>query len=140
MSERRAVAGEVLQALAVGFQNGLVDVGGLLLQPGKQGGPEVKANLGVVIDDAGDAAFGIENTRGAVGRVAFSGDALIPVVVGVGGILQLDGFQPGIFARGLIEMAVDADVAIHLGVCLVGTRKQDEGFRVHGKRRLTVRF
>ena len=55
----------------------------------------------LVVDDAG----------GAVGGVALGGDALVPVVVGRGGVLQLDGFEPGVFARRLVEVAVDADVA-----------------------------
>jgi len=30
--------------------------------------------------------------------------------------LQLDGFKPGIFARRLIEVAVNADAAFHVRV------------------------
>jgi len=48
---------------------------------------------------------------GAVGGVALGGDALVPVVVGGGGVLDLDGFEPGVFARGLVEVSVDAEVA-----------------------------
>ena len=35
-------------------------------------------------------------------------------MVGIGGILQLDGFEPGIFPRRLIKMTVNADVAFHV--------------------------
>ena len=50
--------------------------------------------------------------RGGVGRVAFGGDALVPIVIGIGGILQFDGFQPGIFARRLIKMPVNAEITL----------------------------
>ena len=51
------------------------------------------------------------NAGGAVGGVALGGDALVPVVIGGGGVLDFDGFEPGILARRLVEVAVDADVA-----------------------------
>ena len=51
------------------------------------------------------------DARGAVGGVALGADALVPVVIGRGRILGLDGLEPGIFARGLIEMPMNADVA-----------------------------
>ena len=54
----------------------------------------------------------VQNPRGAVGRVAFRGDALVPIVVGSGGILKLDRFQPRILARWLIEVAVNAKIAV----------------------------
>ena len=59
-----------------------------------------------------DLVFDIDDARGAVGGVALGADALIPVVVGRGGILGLHGFQPGIFAGRLIEVAVNADEAL----------------------------
>ena len=51
-----------------------------------------------------------------VRRVAFCGNPLIPVVVGVGRVLQFDNFQPGILPRRLIEMSVDANVSFHLSI------------------------
>ena len=53
----------------------------------------------------------VGDARGAVGGVTLGGDALVPVVIGGGGVLDLDGFEPGIFAGRLVEVAVDADVA-----------------------------
>ena len=113
LRQRRSVAGEQLQALAVGFQNALVGAGRVLFQPGKQSGAEIKADAGVVVDDFGDAPLPIQNAGGAVGHVALVGDALVPVVVRRGGILQLDGFQPGILAGRLIKMRVDAEITVH---------------------------
>src|SRR5581483_10321212 len=40
-------------------------------------------------------------------------DALVPIVVGIGRVLDLDLLQPGILARRLIKMRVNADVALH---------------------------
>jgi len=60
-----------------------------------------------------DPILGIQDTRHRIGRVAFGGDALVPVVIGIGRVLHLDGFQPGIFPRRLVKMAVDADVSFH---------------------------
>ena len=37
---------------------------------------------------------------------------LIPVMVGIGGILDLDRLQPRVFAWWLIEVSVDTDVTI----------------------------
>ena len=32
-------------------------------------------------------------------------------MVGGSGVLDFDGFEPGVFARGLVEVSVDAEVA-----------------------------
>ena len=55
----------------------------------------------------------VENARDRIGRVAFRGDAFVPVVIGRRRILQLDRFEPGIFPRRLVEVAVNANVAFH---------------------------
>ena len=52
----------------------------------------------------------VKDARGGIRRVTLGGDALVPIVIRVGGVLQFDRFQPGILARRLIEMAVNADV------------------------------
>ncbi len=97
----------------IGGEDGLVDFRGLFLEPDEQGRAEIEADFGVVVDDLLDVPFAVENARGGIGGVALGGDALVPVVVRVGGILEFDGFEPGIFPRRLVEVAVDADVAIH---------------------------
>ena len=62
-------------------------------------GPKLKPHAGVVVENADDFVVAIGNARGPVGRVALGGDAIIPVVIGRGGFLDFNGFQPGIFAR-----------------------------------------
>ena len=48
-----------------------------------------------------------------VGRVTFGGDALVPIVIGKGRILQLDRLQPRVLARGLVKVTVDAKALLH---------------------------
>jgi hypothetical protein len=85
----------------------------MYLQPGEEGGAEVEADPGVVVDDPADHLLVVEDARGGVRLVALVGDPLVPVVERVGRILQLDVLEPGVFPGGLIEMAVDADVSLH---------------------------
>jgi hypothetical protein len=115
LGERRAVAGEALAAVAVRRQHRLVRLRLPVLEPGEQRRPEIEADARVVVDDAGDAPLAVEHPRGRVGRVGLRGDALVPVMVRIGGVLQLDGFQPRILPRRLVKMAVNTDKALHLG-------------------------
>ena len=57
LRHRRTMAGEALRADAVGFQDFPVGFGCFVLHPGQQGGAEVEADAGVVVDDFRDAAF-----------------------------------------------------------------------------------
>ena len=114
LGDRRAVAGVARPALAVGRQNGLVGFGLLCLQPRQQGRAKVKADLAVVVDDRDDPALAVQDAGCGVGRIALGGDPRVPVVVWVGRVLQLDRLEPRVFARRLVKMAVDADVAFHL--------------------------
>ena len=108
----RAVAAVALAAALVGVEDHAVGAGGVVVQPAEQGGAEVEAHAGVVVDDADDLVFDVDDAGGAVGGVALGGDAVVPVVVGGGGVLDLDGFEPGVFAGRLVEVAVDADEAV----------------------------
>ena len=85
--------------------------GALSCEPAEQRGAEVEAHARVVVHDADDLVLLVGDARGAVGGVALGGDALVPVVIGRGGVLDLDGLEPGVLARRLVEVAVDADVA-----------------------------
>lgn len=96
----------------VGVEDHAVGAGGLFQQPGEQGGAEVEAHPGVVVENADDVVAGVGDARGAVGGVALGGDALVPVVEGGGGFLEFDGFEPGVFTGRLVEVAVDADKAV----------------------------
>ena len=82
------MARERLLALAVGLQYPLIGVRRVVLHPGQQRRPEVEADAGVVVDDLCDPASFVEDPRGAVGQITLGGNALVPVVVGRGGILR----------------------------------------------------
>jgi len=105
----RSVPGEILLAALVGVHNGVVDPWGIFPEPGEQGGPEVEAHPRIVIENADDLVVLVDDARGAIGRITLGGDAVVPVVPRSGRLLGLDGFQPGVFARRLVKMAVDAD-------------------------------
>jgi hypothetical protein len=113
LRDGRAMPGKALAAFAVGFDDGGMDLFGMASHPAHQGRPEVEADARIIVDDLGDAFVGGEDARGGVRRVAFRRDALVPVVVRVSRILQLDLFEPGVFARRLVEVSVDTDLTIH---------------------------
>jgi hypothetical protein len=117
LGERGAVVGVADGADLVGILDHAVDAGSEVLEPTEEGGAEVEAHAGVVVDDADDLLLLVDDAGGAVGGVTLGGDALVPVVVGGGGVLELDGFEPGVLARRLVEVAVDADVALRWVGC-----------------------
>ena len=112
LSECGAVSSEALRGGRVGVEDHAVAAGGEVLQPAQKGGAEVEAHPRIVIEDADDLILLVGDARGAVGGVALRGDALVPVMVGRGGVLDFDGFEPRIFARRLVEVAVDADIML----------------------------
>jgi hypothetical protein len=107
------MTGEAGLALEIGIEDRLVDIRGIILKPGEEGGAEVKADAGIVIDDISDAIVTVQQAGEGIGRVAFGGDAFVPVVIRVGGVLELDGFEPCVFPGRLVEMAMDADELTH---------------------------
>src|SRR6266850_1629462 len=111
LSESRAMAGEALLAGTVGLEKGGVHPRGLRLHPGKQRGTEVKADFFVVVQDANNPAFVVQDAGGGVGSITFRRNALVPVVIGVGGVLEFDRFQPGIFPRRLVKMAMNTHIS-----------------------------
>ncbi len=100
----------IIAALGISVQNGSVSFGREILHPRKQGGSEVKTDLRIIVDDIDDLEIRIEDARGCVRGVALGVYPLVPVVVGISGILHLDDLEPGIFPGRLIEMPVDADI------------------------------
>ncbi len=115
LSHRGAVSAVTLRADFVGVEDHAVGAGGFVLKPTEEGRAEVVAHPGVVVHDADDFVFFIGDAGGAVRGVTLGGDAVVPVVVRGGGVLDLDGFEPGVLAWGLVEMAVDADEARSFG-------------------------
>ena len=98
-------------AKAIAFDDSVEHFRRPFLHPVEERRPEVKAHPGVVVAQARDLVIAVQQSCPAVGRVAFARDALIPIVERRRRILDLDGLQPRVFARRLIEMAVDADVS-----------------------------
>ena len=97
--------------LPVGIADHAIGARRVFFQPGEQGGPEVEADARIVVHDPDDLVLPVHDARGAVGGITFGGDAFVPVVVGGCRVLRLDGLEPGILARRLVEMAVNADVS-----------------------------
>src|SRR5579862_1705121 len=106
------VAGEALDAFAVGRANRFIETRSFGFDPGEKRGAEVEADFRIIVDDVDDVLIAIKNAAGGVGRVAFRGDALVPIVIGISGILNFDGLKPGIFARRLVKMRVNAEVTL----------------------------
>src|SRR5260370_1265429 len=111
LGERVAVSPPLVAARLVGRDDLGVGDRGPTLEPREQGGADVEADAGVVVGDLDDAPFAVEDARGPVRRIALRGDPRVPVMVRSGGVLDLDLLEPGVFARGLVEMPVDADEA-----------------------------
>src|SRR5437762_7558593 len=88
-----------------------VDVGPVAVEPGQECGTRVERDLFEVVDDVEDAILAVHAPRGRVGRVALGGDPLVPVVERRCRVLHLDGFEPGVLAGRLVEVAVDDDRA-----------------------------
>ena len=107
-----AVASKVLLALPVGLAHHRVGQGRFLFHPGEQRRPEVEAHPRVVVGDAQDAVLAVHDAGGAVRRIALRRDALIPIVIRLGRILCLDGLEPGVLARRLIEVSVNTDKTV----------------------------
>ncbi len=104
-----AFVGAAAAALAV--KDHAVGAGSVFVEPTEEGGAEVEADASVVVDDAHDLVFVVDDAGGAVGRVALGADTLVPVVIGRGGVLSLDRLQPGVLARRLVKVTMNADEA-----------------------------
>ena len=73
-----------------------------------------------------NVALLIEDTGPSVGCVAFEVDPFIPIMKRCCAVLRLEYFQPGIFARRLVKMTVNASeflILVHL-VFPFGTEKK----------------
>ena len=111
LGQRIAVAAAPLPAQPVGLDDPLVDLGRGVGHPLEERRAEIEADPGIVVQEVDDPPLAVEQPRARVGGVALAGDPLVPVVEGGGGVLDLDDVEPGILARRLVEVAVDADIA-----------------------------
>ena len=102
-----------VQALGVRRQNAGIGFGRVPLHPGQERRPEIEAHPGVAVDHLPDQALTVQSACHAEGRVALPGDARIPVVVRRGPAFGQDILDPGIEARGLVKVAVDAQKSAH---------------------------
>ena len=71
----------------VGFQNRLIHFGGFGFQPGNECRAKIKTHLSVVVYQLEDSFLIVKNPRRRVRPIAFRGDAFVPVVIWIGGIL-----------------------------------------------------
>jgi hypothetical protein len=113
LSDGRAVAGKIFAADVIGFDDRVVDFARVGFEPREESGAEVETDTGIVIDYIADSLVGVEYSRGGVRGVALGCYALVPVMVGMSRVLNLDLFEPCVFPRRLVKMPVNADVAIH---------------------------
>ena len=113
LRDRRAVAGEPGLAFLVRRQYILIIFRRVAFHPGQKRWAEVKTHRRVIINHPGNFFAGAEDAAGRVRRVTFSRDPLVPIVVGMRGVLQLDFFEPRIFPRRLVKMSVDTNITVH---------------------------
>src|SRR5262249_41319498 len=107
--DRRPVAGKPAPALPIGLEDRSVDTGSVQLEPGEKRRPEIEAHPPVVARQLADSASADLPPGRRVGRVAFGSDPRVPVSKRSGGGLRLDDPRPGVLARRLIEVTVDAE-------------------------------
>src|SRR5579864_510979 len=102
---------ESFPALLICLQHRAVNIPCILFKPGKQRWAEIEADLRVVVDDAGDAPLRIHDSGRGVGRVAFRGNTLVPIVIWISRLLQFDVLKRRVLPWRLVEMTVNADVS-----------------------------
>jgi hypothetical protein len=82
------------------------------LQPTDEGRTEIETEGGVIVDEVQNLSFTIDDSGIGIWPITFEGNPFIPVVEGIGTLLGLNHFKPGIFSRRLIEMAMNHDINI----------------------------
>ena len=135
------MSAEAFPALAISGEYGGVGFRLLGLQPGEQRGAKIEADARVIVGDEADVAFAIQNAGRGVGGVALSRDALVPIVVRSGGILEFDDLEPGILAGRLVKVRVNAEITFFHRVAWMRRTAAviaDAGFRAESLVRLPV--
>src|SRR5262245_44430397 len=107
------MTGKIFLTFPIGFENCVINIRSFRFKPGEQGRTEVETDLRIIVDETDDLVFAIENPRHGIRSIALRGHPLIPVMIRICRILQLDVFEPRILARRLVEMAVNANIAFH---------------------------
>src|SRR5262245_20263307 len=107
------MTGKIFLTFPIGFENGVINIWGFRFKLGEQGRTEVETDLRIIVDEPDDLVVAVENPRHGIRSIALRCNPFIPVMIRVCRILQFDAFEPRILARGLVEMAVNANVAFH---------------------------
>src|SRR5690606_5076611 len=82
----------------------------LMLHPGEQRGPDVEAHPGIIIHNVNNCPLFIQNAGGSISGIALGIYTVVPVVIGIGRILDLHFIEPGVFTRWLIKMPMYAQI------------------------------
>ena len=61
-----------------------------IFQPGKQRGTEVETHVRVIVDKLEDMAVVAVHAGARIRPIAFACDAMVPIMVGLGGVLIFD--------------------------------------------------
>ena len=83
-------------------------------QPGQQCRAEIETYLRVVVNYVDNLSVGAQYPRGGVSPVALLRYLVVPVMIGIGRVLQLHLFQPRVLPRRLIKMTMNTNVVLHL--------------------------
>jgi len=88
-----SVAGSSRSTLTIGFENSGVGVWRFFFHPRQKRRAEVETYGCVVVNDLLNATVAAKNASGGIGLVTLSGDTLVPIVIRLGRILKLNGFE-----------------------------------------------
>lgn len=86
----------------------------MTLEPGEKGGAEIKAHPCIVVHNVDYFPVFVEDAGCSVRGIALGRYPFIPVVIRIGRVLDFDLFKPCVLPRGLVKMAVYADVFLHI--------------------------
>src|SRR5258706_13789822 len=117
LRNRRTVTRESFAAALIRFTQGFIRLGRFLGYPGKQCRSKIEADPAVIVHQLHDALFTVKDSRFCIGRITFRRHSLVPIVIWVSGILQLNGFELGILAGRLVEMSVYTEIEIGRASC-----------------------
>ena len=107
-----AVAGKYFLAFFICLKDRFICFRLVFFQPGKERGAKVVADFRIGINNVYNLSVAIEDAGSCIWGVTLCSYFCIPIVVRIGGILQLNLLQPGVFAGRLIEMPVNAYITV----------------------------